>query len=50
MSKPAITSACSRAGCGRTAFKRDGETVYVVERICDEFSRAPKRKAEEAAA
>jgi single-strand DNA-binding protein len=34
----------------QNSFKRDGETVYVVERICDEFSRAPKRKAEEAAA
>jgi hypothetical protein len=34
----------------QNSFKRDGETVYVAELICDEFSRAPKRKAEEAAA
>ncbi|WP_330085239.1 single-stranded DNA-binding protein [Methylocystis iwaonis] len=34
----------------QNCFKRDGETVYVVELICDEFSRAPKKKAAESAA
>jgi len=33
-----------------TRVKRDGDTVYVVELICDEFSRAPKKKAGESAA
>ena len=31
----------------QNSFKRDGETVYVVELICDELSRAPKKKADE---
>jgi len=34
----------------QNSFKRDGETVYVVELISDEFSRAPKKKAAESAA
>jgi single-strand DNA-binding protein len=34
----------------QNSFKRDGETVYVIELICDEFSRAPKKKAADSAA
>lgn len=34
----------------QNSFERGGETVYVVELIADEFSRAPKKKAEQTAA
>lgn len=34
----------------QNSFERDGEKVYVVELIADQFSRAPKKRADEAAA
>ncbi len=34
----------------QNSFERAGETVYTVELICDEFSRMPKKRAEDSAA